>query len=358
VTRQWRGVSLAATAPSRMLRTSGESAHRLGDRIEGAAVKQRVIVDADVGIDDALALLYLAAHDDIEIVAVGSVHGNIDSRRAALNAIRVLGLCGHEDVPVAQGASSPLNQPLHVSWRVHGADGLGNLGNQPSTRDITGETAAEQLVRLSAESPGELDLLAIGPLTNLALAYREDPEVFGRLRSVVIMGGSGCETDRQDEASRDLTVDANTDHDPEAADLVYSVAGNIVMVGADLEPYLILDEDRMALLGHAEAPHSDFVWRMLQFYIDFYESKTGRRIAALWDPLAAAVLRDPSLILTSTERPVDVVPTSMGFRALGLSDRRSDGRFDGRPPVQVVTSVDSHRMLDDFVDRLTKPIGA
>ena len=96
---------------------------------------------------------------------------------------------------------------------------------------------------------------------------------------------------------------------------------------------------------------------MLQFYIDFYESKTGRRVAGLWDPLAAAVLRDPSLVLTSTMRPVDVVPSPAGFRALGLRDRRSDGRFDARPEVRIVTSVDSDRMLDDFVVRLTNPIG-
>ena len=317
----------------------------------------RVIVDADVGIDDALALLYLAAHDDTEIVAVGSVHGNIDARRAALNALRVLERCGHAHVPVAEGASSPLNQPLHVTWRVHGTDGLGNVANQPPTGTITGETAAEQLVRLSAESPGELDLLAIGPLTNLALAYRLDPEVFERLRSVVIMGGSGCETDRPDEASRELTVDANTDHDPEAADLVYSVAANAVMVGADLEPYLILDEERMARLEQAQAPHSDYVWRMLQFYIDFYASKTGRRVAGLWDPLAAAVLRDPSLVLTATERPVDVVPSPAGFRALGLRDRRADGRFDERPTTHIVTSVDPDRWLDDFIDKVANPIG-
>ena len=88
----------------------------------------------------------------------------------------------------------------------------------------------------------------------------------------------------------ELTVDANTDHDPEAADLVYASAPDAVMVGADLEPYLILDEARMAQLEQAQAPHSDFTWRMLQFYIDFYESKTGRRVAGLWDPLAAAVL--------------------------------------------------------------------
>ena len=113
----------------------------------------------------------------------------------------------------------------------------------------------------------------------------------------------------------------------------------------------------MSRLEQARAPHSEYTWRMLQFYIDFYESKTGRRVAGLWDPLAAAVLRDPSFVLTSTYRPVDVVPSPKGFRGLGLIDRRADGRFDERPATRIVTSVDTDRWLDDFVHKLTQPIG-
>lgn len=317
-------------------------------------MKKRVVLDVDVGIDDALAVLYLAAQAQVELVAVGSVHGNVDAPRAALNALRVLELVGRGDVPVAQGAIEPLVQPVATSWIVHGTDGLGNTYSPAPHGAVTGEHAADQIVRLGLEMPGELDLLAVGPLTNLAMAIDRDPDALHRYKSVVVLGGSGCEPPEWHR----LTVDANIASDPEAADIVFSTAQNCTMVGVDLEPFLILGEPGVKQLESATESHSKFVWEMLQQYMDFIEEVMGRRVVTLWDPLAAAVLVDPTLIQASTMGMADVVPSAEGFRAVCLRDRRASGRFDARPEVRIINAVDSDRFVEGFLSSLTGPIGA
>ena len=152
---------------------------------------RQVVLDMDVGIDDAIAIALLAARDDAEIVALGSVHGNCSVEDSTRNALVVLETCGLGDVPVARGRRVPLEVPLHLAGFVHGADGLGDVGFPPPAGRPTGEHAADQIVRLGRERPGELDLLAVGPLTNLGLALQRDPDALARYRSVVIMGGSG-----------------------------------------------------------------------------------------------------------------------------------------------------------------------
>src|SRR5262245_55001337 len=138
---------------------------------------RRVLVDTDIGIDDALALLYLAGRPDAEIVAVTSVFGNCAEEDAVRNigyVKRLLNL----SVPVARGAAEPLSGTPRFTRHAHGDDGLGDRGFDRPMPPVVNETAAELLVRMADERPGELDLLALGPLTNLALALRTDPELF------------------------------------------------------------------------------------------------------------------------------------------------------------------------------------
>lgn len=313
---------------------------------------RRVVLDMDVGIDDAIAILYLAARDDVELVALGAVHGNCTAHDAARNALTVFEAIGL-DVPVALGATDPLERELDVASFVHGADGLGEAGLPAPSGSVTGEHAADQLIRLSLEHPGELDLLAVGPLTNLGVALQRDPEVLARYRSVVIMGGSGA----YPPAGTLREVDANIDHDAAAAALVFAAPRReLVMVGVNVTTPAILDEDAVAALAASDTPAARLASAILPFYLGFYKHKWGRLICSMHDPLAAGILVDPTYATAWREGPVNVI--SDGYLARAWLMEREDGGPLGlpvqpAPPARVVDGADWRRFGDELVARLT-----
>ncbi|GLY51897.1 nucleoside hydrolase [Lentzea sp. NBRC 102530] len=245
----------------------------------------RIIVDADPGIDDALALYYLRAQPDIEIVAIGTVHGNVPVEQATKNALRLVERLNIE-APVAMGAAKPLAQPLMTAEDVHGQDGLGGYaGDEPATTH-TQESAAEQLANLARAHPDELDLLAIGPLTNVALALQIEPRLPDLLRRVVVMGGAL-------NVPGNITshAEANFWHDPEAADLVLAAGfEDLTIVGLDVTMASHAPQEWLEAL-----PLDCYPRRILGFYADFYGSFLGKKGFVPHDPLAAAILAQPHL---------------------------------------------------------------
>ncbi|WP_214105286.1 nucleoside hydrolase [Acrocarpospora catenulata] len=314
---------------------------------------RRIIVDTDTGIDDAHTLLYLAGRPDAEIVAVTSVFGNCVEPDAVRNigyVTRLLGL----DVPIARGAAEPLTGTAHIAGYVHGKDGLGDVGYDRPLPRVTGESAAELLVRLARDHPGELDLLALGPLTNLALALRLDPGLFTRYRSVVLMGGSGPYA----PPGTLLMIDANVNNDPEAARAVFSAPRReLVMVGVNVTATTILDEVAINALRAAASPRARFATEILDAYLDFYQNEWGRRIIPLHDPLAAGILLDPTFATAWTDGPVNV--RTDGFLARARLMRTHDGLppsfpHEPAPPTRVITAVDAPRFVADFVEVLSR----
>ncbi|WP_336209373.1 nucleoside hydrolase [Nonomuraea sp. LPB2021202275-12-8] len=314
---------------------------------------RRVVVDTDTGIDDAHTLLYLAGRPDAEIVAITSVFGNCTEEDAARNIGYVGSLLGL-DVPVARGAAEPLRGAAHIAGYVHGKDGLGDLGHDRPLPRVTAESGPELLVRLAHEQPGELDLLALGPLTNLGLALRLDPELFTKYRSVVLMGGSGPYA----EPGTLLMIDANINNDPEAARAVFAAPREeLVMVGVNVTASTILDERAIAALRAAGTPRARFATEILEAYLDFYQNEWGRRIIPLHDPLAAGILLDPTFATAHTDGPVNV--RSDGFLSRARLMRTADGLppafpYEAAPDTRVITAVDSRRFVADFVEVLTR----
>jgi inosine-uridine nucleoside N-ribohydrolase len=311
--------------------------------------RRKFILDMDVGIDDAIALIYLAAEPEVDIVALGSIHGNIDAPQAALNALRVLEVCGLETVPVAVGAERPLVRDLALATHVHGDDGLGNTAFPLPRGRPTGEHAADQLVRLAHAHPGECDLLAVGPLTNLALGLQHDPLLLTRFRSVVIMGGTGPEPEPDVPL---VGYDANIDHDPEAAERVFAAPGPRVMVGINVTIPTVLTGAALAQVESTTTAHGRFAWQILQCYLDVYERRLGYRGCSMHDPLAAGIALTPNLITACIDGPVEVVPTERGYRAL----LRRVPQDPQRPTTQVVTTVDGQRYLARLTTALTSPL--
>ncbi|MCG3751871.1 nucleoside hydrolase [Amycolatopsis sp. Poz14] len=245
------------------------------------ATTTTVIVDQDGGVDDALALVLLARTPGVEIVGVGSVHGNVSAAAAADNGLRALELAGDHSTAVAVGASDPLARPLHLA---HPEDLLGKAAGSPKRTPVREETAAEQLVRLAWESPGRVDLLTLGPLTNVALALQAEPELPRLVRRVVSMAGAFEVTGNISDCA-----ESNVWHDPEAAAQVVAAGFDLTLVPLDVTRNATVTR----LWLERRAADQDRLWgRMAAMLL----AMPGKLPAfPLHDPLAAAILLDPSI---------------------------------------------------------------
>jgi purine nucleosidase len=297
----------------------------------------KILLDCDPGVDDALTLLHLApliASGEIDLVAVGTVHGNVAPGVGALNALRVLERAGLHDIPVAVGAGRPMAQPVTFASEWHGTDGLGET-HLPAPAGRPAEISApDQIVRLAKRHPGELTLLAIGPLTNLGIALLLEPSLPELFREVVIMGGAF-------EHPGNITAhaEANIWHDPEAAELVLAAGWPTTLVPLDVTHATALDGEWLDRLAAGEGEVARFATRVLEFYVTAYHRSLGVRGAVIHDALAAMLAIDPSLG-EYAERPVRVELRGDRTRGATLWDRRRYADEGDRPPVKVAVRVD------------------
>jgi purine nucleosidase len=300
-------------------------------------VKPAILLDCDTGIDDALALLYLARlvrAGEAELTAVGTVFGNVAADVAALNTLRVLEHAGLPDVPVAIGAARPMVGEAIYAPEYHGGDGLGDTGlPEPAGRPVAG-SAPDQLIRLARERPGELTLLAVGPLTNLGIALLLEPELPVLLRQVVIMGGA---LDHPGNVTSH--AEANVWHDPEAAELVLAAPWPVTLVPLDATHAAAVDGDWLDRLAAGGSETARLASQLLYFYSGAYQRTIGRRGAVIHDALAAALAIDPAGAQYA-ERPVYVELRGDRIRGATLWDRRADAAPDGRPPIRVAVRPD------------------
>ena len=284
-----------------------------------------VYLDCDTGIDDAMAIAYLLASDHAEVLGIGTVSGNTSAKQAARNTLDLLGLAGRDDIPVAVGEHHFLGRPFHGgATHVHGANGIGGVVLPRSPRHPIAESAPELLVRLAHEKPGELRVIAIGPLTNLAAALRLDPGIAALVAEVTIMGGAAMVP-----GNVTPVAEANIHNDPDAAAAVLEAAWPVTLVPLDTTMESLLDaNDRDRLLA-SERPVARAIGEMLDTYFDFYVRVFGRRVSVLHDPLAAAVALGDLRLDSAPTVHVEIDTTDGPSRGQTVSDLR--GRFRGHP---------------------------
>jgi len=286
----------------------------------------KVLLDCDTGCDDTLAILYAALHPDIELLGVGGVWGNVSAEIAARNSAHTLAMVGRPEIPVALGAAGPITGvPPVYAYHVHGDDGQGNVGDPSFTPLLAEESAAQQIVRIVRGHPGEVEVIAVGPMTNLAVALALDPEISSLVRGVTIMGGAAM-------APGNVTpvAEANIWCDPESAAAVFNAPWRLRMVGLDVTMRTLLTEDHRARLLEGDGSISRYVGRMLDFYFSFFAANAfGERSSCMHDALAVAIGADtltPSLAPTVNA----YVDTSEGpGRGQTICDLR--GRYMGFP---------------------------
>lgn len=278
-----------------------------------------VILDVDTGIDDAFALLFAARHPHIELLGVTCVDGNTHVDQVVANTLKVLDSAGAGNIPVARGASRPLLGHSRYAEHIHGVDGMSDLGDAPSQREVSGRNAVELLRDLVDASPGEVTLIPMAPLTNIALFLRAFPESAARLKRIVLMGGSAS------AGNATAVAEFNIWHDPEAAAIVFQSGVPITMYGLDvfMKP-LISAEEAEALMGSLD-PCAKFAGRLISAFI----SRIGSSIT-LGDYGAVAAVVAPELMTTQNYNVV--VDVSEGpARGQTICDRRPPLELEVEP---------------------------
>lgn len=334
-------------------------------------MRQRIILDVDTGVDDSLALLYLLASPDAEIAGIAATAGNVPAAQVALNNLAWLELVGAPDIEVALGAADPLAIPLRTTEDTHGPHGVGYAELPTPTRRISARPADRLWAELAREYPGELIGLCTGPLTNLALALRLEPDLPRLLRRLVIMGGAF-----NHPGNTTPTNEWNIHVDPEAAKIVFDafaaappdrrplVCALDITETIEMRPaHLVRLAERAGSLpletvspadppgarSRASNPVVRHVTDAVRFYFDFHRAYDLGYLAHMHDPFAAAVALDPGLART---RPatVDVELTGTLTRATTVADWAG---MWGRPPnADIVVGTDPERFFDRMIGRI------
>lgn len=251
----------------------------------------KVVWDMDPGIDDALALILALKSPEVQVLGITTVAGNAPVEMTSANALRVLEYLNAESIPVAMGAANPLNHPLEDALSYHGPDGLGNCGLPPSKLPLYPDKAWDFLARLVLDAPGEVALVATGPLTNVAYAFELHPELPGLLARLVLMGGAYGLTS-YGTGNRTPFAEFNIWQDPEAAHIVFNSGADIFAVGLDvtMDPAACLNSQHLEQIKTRHTPAAHLVSQLVEYEVKY------QGCCRMHDPLALATLLDTSLL--------------------------------------------------------------
>ena len=314
-----------------------------------------VIIDCDTGIDDSLALLYACASPDLDLIAATCVAGNVAARDVARNTLNVLELGGRADVEVALGREVPLVRPLMIAPDTHGPEGVGYAELGEASRPLSERHAADLLIDEARRRPGEITLITLGPLTNLAVALVREPTLPRLLRGLVMMAGS-----YRSAGNTAPTTEWNVAVDPEAMQIVLygwaSQPGSArpVALGLDVTEKAQMTPDHLEALRRraGDPPASrmlDFVDDALRFYMEFHSRYDGFYGAFIHDALAVAAAADPSLIRTEA---VTVEVELGGTYTTGETVTDWRRRWGREPNLEVAVEADIAKFFDRFIDRV------
>jgi len=323
-----------------------------------AQAPQRVIIDSDPGIDDAMAILLALNSPELKVEAITVVPGNVDGRQGLENALKIVSLAGRCDVTVAGGAQHPLNQKLITAQFWHGPNGLAGVELPASKCRPDPRFGPDLIIELVHRYPHEITLIPVGPLTNIALAVSKDPSIAVLVKNIVIMGGSIS------GGNVDGAAEANIYGDPEAAAIVFNTGWMVTMIGSDVGERTLITRKYLSDLQSLRGPESDFIARLADFYLTRSE-KSGYQGAAMYDPLAVATVIDPSLV-TLKDMHVDVETKGEFTRGETVANRMGssennvlhgdhyelEGVIELKLNARVCLASDADRFLHLFISRI------
>ena len=315
---------------------------------------RRLIIDTDPGIDDAFALALACASPEVDLLAVTTVFGNAALATTTYNALRVLALCGREDVPVAVGADRPLVHPHpHLAAYVHGEDGLsGHAHTLPDrTTGVHELNAVDLMAKILRESAEPVTIVPIGPLTNIALLLAAHPDVRQKIERLVVMGGGLA------GGNTTPSAEFNIWSDPEAARRVLVVEDlPVTLVPVDLTVQCAVDLDWLGRLRDSGVRGATLC-TLTEDYVAYYTKFLGWQGTVLHDAIAVAEAIVPGTLATD-RIPIDVDCALGPNRGAIVADRRADASWSahepvGMRPVDVALRTDVPALLEFILSRLT-----
>ncbi|MDH3746468.1 MAG: nucleoside hydrolase [Acidobacteriota bacterium] len=298
---------------------------------------RRLLIDTDTGSDDAVALVMALRHPDVSVAAITVVAGNVPLEQAVQNALYTVELCG-EAVPVYSGAARPLTRTLETAQFVHGDDGMGDIGLPLSGRVPAEGYAVDRMIEVIRSNYGEITLVTLGPLTNVAQAILKDPTIVAKISRCVIMGGTGSGPGNVTPAS-----EFNLWVDPEAAKIVFESGLPITLVGWDIScRRAVFDKETAAGIRRIGTELAHFTIDIQGKVDDFARRVTKLEGFDLPDPIAMAVAIDPEMAETR-HLHVEVVTHDGVVRGQSVIDWLGLG--GGEPNVHVVTDASREKFL-------------
>ncbi|GAC1400851.1 MAG: nucleoside hydrolase [Ktedonobacteraceae bacterium] len=310
---------------------------------------QRIILDTDPGIDDALALFLALASPEVTLEAVTTVSGNVSVEQTTYNALTLLTLAGRTDIPVAYGSAEPLVRTRVDAAHVHGHNGLGDVVlPEPAIAPVEHQ-AVDFLIDTIMSNPGEITLVGLGPLTNLALAVRREPRIAQQVCDVVIMGGA-----LRVPGNVTPSAEFNIFADPHAAHIVFHAGWPLRLVSLDVTTSVSMQRQQVEALTAHGGKVTTAIQQMMAYYFDVFGPTYGSTTFHMHDPLCLAAAFQPDLI---TWEPAYVDVELAGNLTLGETVAYFQRPDAPTPNMHVSVGVDSERFLNLFIERIGKTFG-
>ena len=304
-------------------------------------MKKKVIIDCDPGIDDSLALILALNSPELEIVGITTVSGNVKADQGAKNALKVLKIMNREDIPVYIGEEVPLERELITAQDTHGEDGLGETNYEEA--DVKINYGGVDFI-LEHARKGDLSIIALGPLTNLAKAIERDEEGFNMINEIVSMGGAF-----RSHGNCSQVAEFNYWVDPHGVKEVFDRSKvPFSMVGLDVTREIILTPNLIEIIRQIGGTMANFIVDITRFYVDFHWNQERTLGCVINDPLAVAYFIDRTLCDGFTSY-LDIVTDG---KAIGQTLVDVGNFYRKEHNGRILTKVDSKRFMKMFLERI------
>lgn len=305
-------------------------------------VKKKVIIDCDPGIDDSLAIMLALKSEELEVLGITITSGNVHAKKGAENALKILKELNRLDIPVYIGSCNPLKRELITAEDTHGSDGLGE-SFLPKVEEVNYKEGAIDFI-LETLKDEDITIIALGPLTNIAMALEKNESVMRNVKELVLMGGAF-----KSFGNCSQVAEFNFWVDPHGAEKVFKdLKKKITMVGLDVTRQCVLTPNYIEMIKQFNEPLGDLIVKITRFYVDFHWEQERTLGCVINDPLAIAYFINPELC-RGKEYYVDIVTEG---KAIGMSLVDEGDFYREKPNCLVLTEVDSKGFMEMFLTRI------